>query len=165
MIMPHFPPYFTPPQLSVALTISPISPLIHLNSPNFLSPFLAMEDFLASMWSSLSLTKNEAATLEIDPKKLSVPKNVLVGKLAMKKHASLFKVDKGLKIIWDAASDLETTILGENLYLFTFKSDRVVNRILKNQPWNFRGSLVILGRIQGEECPSELVLHSVPFWV
>lgn len=58
-----------------------------------------MEDILASMWSTLYLTKNELITLDIDPNKLSVPKVAIIGKLAMKKHVSLFEVDKGLKSI------------------------------------------------------------------
>lgn len=91
-----------------------------------------MDDFLASMWSNLSLSKNEAITLEIDSKKLSVPKNALVGKLAMKKHVSLFEVDKGLKSIWDAAKDMESTLLGENLFLFTLKNEWVLERILES---------------------------------
>lgn len=77
-----------------------------------------MDEFLASMWSSLSLAENEAATLEIDPNKLLTPKNGLVGKFAMKKHISLYEVDKGLKSIWNAVNDMESTILGENLFLF-----------------------------------------------
>lgn len=72
------------------------------------------------MWNSLSLTENEAITLEIDNNKLSVPKNALMGKLAMRKHVNTFEVDKGLKSIWEANNDLETTLLGNNLYLFAF---------------------------------------------
>lgn len=124
-----------------------------------------MEDFLASMWSTLSLSKNEAVTLEINPKKLSLPKNAIIRKLAMKKHVRLFEVNKGLKSIWDAVKDLESTLLGEILYLFMFKNDRTMERVLENQPWNFRGSLVILDSIHGDECPTNLAMHTVPFWV
>lgn len=46
----------------------------------------SMEDVLASMWSSLSLTENESITLDIDPNKLYVPKFTIIGKLAMRKH-------------------------------------------------------------------------------
>lgn len=56
-----------------------------------------MDDSLTLMWNNLSLPKNEAITLNIDPNKLSALKNALVGKLAIKKHVSLFEVDKGLK--------------------------------------------------------------------
>lgn len=102
---------------------------------------------------------------KIDPKKLSVPKNAIVGKLAMKKNMILFEVDKGFKSIWDTAKDMDSTLLCENLYLFTFKNDRTMDRVLEYQPWNFRGSLVILNRIHGDECPTKLAMHTVPFWV
>lgn len=49
-----------------------------------------MKDILAMMWNSLSLFENENMTLNINVNKLSVPKNALVGKLAMKKHVSAF---------------------------------------------------------------------------
>lgn len=58
-----------------------------------------MEDVLASMWNTPSLTENESITLEIDPNILSVPKFSIIGKLAMKKHVSLLEVDKGMKSI------------------------------------------------------------------
>lgn len=128
-------------------------------------PFCSMEDFLASMWSTLSLSEKEGCTLEIDPNKLSVPKNVIIGKLAMKKHVSLYEVDKGFKIFWNASKEMETTQLGDNLYLFAFKNERTIQRILENQPWSFRGSLLIMDHIHGDECPTALNLHRVPFWV
>lgn len=37
--------------------------------------------------------------------------------------------------------------------------------MLKKQPWNFRGSLAILDVVLGDECPAELNLLSVSFWV
>lgn len=74
-----------------------------------------MDDFLTSMWNNLSMSKNEAITLNIDSNKLSTPKNAFVGKLAMKKHVSPFEVHKGLKSLWDVVNKMETTAHGENL--------------------------------------------------
>lgn len=125
----------------------------------------AMEETLALMWNNLSLMEHEAVTIHIDPLKLSSPKNALVAKLAMKKHVSLFEADKGFKSIWNALNDLETTVIGDNLYLLSFNSEKICDRIMVKQPWNFRGSLIILDKIVGDECPSELILHSVPFWI
>lgn len=122
-----------------------------------------MNDMLATMWNSLSLTKNEAITLEIDNNKLSVPKNALMGKLAMRKHVSTFEVDKGLKSIWEANNDLETTLIGNNLFLFAFNKESTCDRVFDKQPWNFCGSLVLLERIIDDECPTNVTLHSVPF--
>lgn len=122
-----------------------------------------MEEFLASMWKSLSLSKNEARTLEIDPSKLSIPKKAIIGKLAMKKHVSLYDVDKGFKIFWKTGKEMETTQMGDNLYLFVFKNEQTIQRILENQPWNFRSSLLIMDRIHENECPTAFNLHRSHF--
>lgn len=63
-----------------------------------------MDESLAAMWNNFSLSKNEQITVEIDSKKLSTPKNALIGKLTMKKHVSVFEVDKGLKSIWNVVN-------------------------------------------------------------
>lgn len=57
----------------------------------------SIEEILASMWNALSLTENEAITLNIDELKLSLPKFALIGKLVMKKNTSTVDVDKFLQ--------------------------------------------------------------------
>lgn len=42
---------------------------------------------------------------------------------------------------------------------------RGLDWIIENQPWNFRGSLILLNQILGDEYPTELALHTVSFWV
>lgn len=117
------------------------------------------------MWNNLSLTEHKISTLIIDNSKLSIPNNALVGRLAMKKYVSIFEHEKGLRSIWDIPNCMETTLLGNNLYMFTFVDARTCKRIYDKQPWNFRGSLILLDRLCGDECPTEVALHSVPFWV
>lgn len=125
---------------------------------------LTIEDDLASMWNTLSLIENESITLQIDPNILSVPDHSVIGKVAMRKNVSLFDIDKGMKIIWNATQDLETTMVGDNLYLFSLKNERVLDHVINNQPWNFRGALMILDRTRGDVHPIEVVLQKVPFW-
>lgn len=88
-----------------------------------------MEDALASLWSNLSLFENEAATINIDPSKLSTPSNALIGRLAMRKHVSDFDLKKGLPNIWDVNTAMDITQLGENLFMFEFKDDKACDRI------------------------------------
>lgn len=83
----------------------------------------------------------------------------------MKKHVSLFEVDKGLKSMWKAKNELECTAIGENLYLLSFSSVELCNNIFENQPWNVRGSVLLLEHAAGDECLSELEMSLVPFWV
>lgn len=60
---------------------------------------------------------------------------------------------------------METTLIGDNLYCFIFQNENTVERIMDNQPWDFRGSLVLLDRINGDECLTEMALHTGPFWI
>lgn len=60
---------------------------------------------------------------------------------------------------------METSPLGDNLYSFIFQNANTVDWIMDNQPWNFRGSLLLLHRINGNECPTEMAIHTVPFWI
>lgn len=124
-----------------------------------------MEDTLAIMWSNLSLSKNEASTIVIDPTKLSIPQNALVGKLAMRKHINLVEMEKGLRVIWGVANAMEVTTLGENLFMFSFSEATACERVLTKWPWNYRGSILLLGCIRGDEYPSDLAIQEVSFWI
>lgn len=124
-----------------------------------------MDDTLANMWNTLSLTENELITVDIDPNSLSVPSFAILGKLAIKKHVGIYELDRGLKFIWNVENAMDTTAVGDNTYCFIFQNAKVVDRILENQPWNFRGSLIMLERVIGNEHPTDMVLHTVPFWV
>lgn len=88
-----------------------------------------MDEILASMWNSLSLIENEAVTLFFDETKLTGLKFAILGKLAMKKNVSTMDVDKFLKFIWKTTNSMETTLVGENIYLFSFRDQATRNRI------------------------------------
>lgn len=124
-----------------------------------------MEDALTSLWENLSLTDTENATIKIDSTKLLAPSNALIGRLAMKKHVTTLDLEKSLRIMWEVPASLDVTLLNENLFMFEFKDARACDRIFNKQPWNYRGSLLILSRIRGDECPTYFTLSTVPFWV
>lgn len=124
-----------------------------------------MEDVLSTLWDNLSLIENEATTININPKKLSSPTNALIGRLAMRKFVSIFDIEKGLRNIWDMTTSMEINQLGDNLFMFEFKDSKACKRIYNKQLWNFRGSLFLLDRIHGDECPSDFNRLSVPFWI
>lgn len=128
----------------------------------FYSPH-PMEDILASMWNSLSLSENEAITLKIDELKLSTPQFMLIGKCAIQKIVSSFEVDKNLKAMWGTTTTMETTLLGDNLYLFSFTDEATREHIYDKQPWNYRGSILLLDRPHGHGSPSEFTQYRVLF--
>lgn len=114
-----------------------------------------MEETLASPWNSFSLSESETTTLIIDQTKLSIPANAIIRKLAMKKFVSLFEIERGLKTIWNVNLALETTRLSDDVFMFAFNDRKIYERIVDNQPWNYKGSLVLLDHVHGEECPSD----------
>lgn len=135
---------------------------IHLNI-HFLYP-CAMDELLANMLKNLS--ENEATTLFIDPSKLSAPPtNALVGRLAMKKHTTVAEVETSLRIIWEVGTSMKVTVLGDNLYMFSFKDGRACDWIFQKQPWHYRGSLLLLDRMRVNECPPDLSIQTAPMWI
>lgn len=121
-----------------------------------------MEDTLTTLWENLSLIKNESTTINIDPKKLLAPSNALIGRLAMKKHVTSFKHEKGLRSMWEVPSAMDVTLLDEYLYMFAFKDGKACERVYEKQPWNYRGLLLLLDHIRGDECPSDFKLATMP---
>lgn len=83
----------------------------------------------------------------------------------MKKHVNTFDLEKGLRVIWDVFSAMDVTQLGDNLFMFEFQDNRACDRIFNKQPWNYRGSLVLIESIRGDECPTNFNIIFVPFRV
>lgn len=112
--------------------------------------FPTMEEELSSLWNGLTLTESESQTVVLDTEKLITPSNALIGKLAVRKFASLYDLEKGLRMIWDVKTPLEITQIGENLYIFELVDRRVCDRIYNKQPWTYRGALILLDRFKGD---------------
>ncbi|XP_058733973.1 uncharacterized protein LOC131605657 [Vicia villosa] len=66
---------------------------------------------------------------------------------------------------WKLKNPVDIQDLSKNLFLFKFTTKRDLDTILRNGPWSFDRSLLVLNRISGEEQPSELKMHYGSFWV
>lgn len=124
-----------------------------------------MEEDLANLWNDLTLTDVETCTIKADPEKLINPINALVGRLAVRKFASLYDIEKGLRSAWDVKTPLEITQIGDNLYIFELVDKKICDRIYNRQPWTFRGSLLLLDRFRGDEKPEDINLQTTPVWI
>lgn len=67
--------------------------------------------------------------------------------------------------IWSLKAALKTSAVEEGLFIFEFRSVAECNMIMFKQPWNFNGALLIFNRLDGDKCPSDLMLNLVSFWV
>lgn len=60
---------------------------------------------------------------------------------------------------------METTLIGDNLYLFSFMEAESQERILNKQSWNYRGAVVLLDAPHDQVSPADFGQFWVPFWV
>jgi len=65
---------------------------------------------------------------------------------------------------WRLKNSVEVQDLNKNLFLFKFSSKKDADHIFETGLRSFNRNLLILDEISGEEQPSELDLHTVPFW-
>lgn len=56
-------------------------------------------------------------------------------------------------------------MLGDNLLLFSLSDEATRRRIIENQPWKYRGSVILLERSMDSGRADEFSQHKVPFWV
>lgn len=110
-----------------------------------------MEDIIDSLRKGLNFTEEKTRTIKANPSKLNQPINALVGSLAIRKFASVYDLEKGLKSAWDLKTPLEITQIGDNLYLFELLDKKVCDRVFNRQPWTYRGALLLLERFRGDE--------------
>lgn len=66
---------------------------------------------------------------------------------------------------WKLKNQVETQDLEKNLFLFKFATKRDLEFVIRNGPWSFDRSLLVLNRISGEEQPFDINMHFASFWV
>lgn len=61
--------------------------------------------------------------------------------------------------------ELQIKDMGQNRFLFSFPSITARDRVLKQGPWNFRGSLMILKDWKLEATINDIDLSKATFWI
>lgn len=49
--------------------------------------------------------------------------------------------------------------------MLKFSYGRESDRISNKWPWSFRGIVLLLDKMRGDELPTDFNLHTVPFWI
>lgn len=70
-----------------------------------------------------------------------------------------------MRRIWNPRYGVEANPIDKNVFFFQFYHWRDKEHILEAQPWHFDRHALILSEIQGNMQPSDILLHSIPFWV
>lgn len=95
----------------------------------------------------------------------SIPKFVLVGKLATTKMVKFQVMRDTLVAIWRPGKGMQATELAPNLFVFTFYHKVDVNRILDDGPWAFENNLLVICILEGLASPYDITLNVTDFWV
>ncbi|CAN1238084.1 hypothetical protein LINGRAPRIM_LOCUS2033 [Linum grandiflorum] len=74
-------------------------------------------------------------------------------------------MQKTMALIWKPGRGVKIEDLNDGHYLFRFQHEVDICRVMKDGPWNFNGSLLILHELKPGEKPKSVPFTKVPFWV
>lgn len=119
-------------------------------------------------WRNIPLSKEEEESVVVAEEEVCEEETfqrIVVGRLWTDNSFNARAFKSTMISVWKLKNQVETQDLGKNLFLFKFATKRDLEFVLKNGPWSFDRSLLVLNCISGEEQPSELNMHHTPFWV
>ncbi|XP_058746709.1 uncharacterized protein LOC131619652 [Vicia villosa] len=119
-------------------------------------------------WKSIPLSKEEEEGVVVEDDEvceLESFQRTLAGKLWTDSSFNVRAFKSTMISAWKLKNQVETQDLGKNMFLFKFATKRDLEFVLRNGPWSFDRSLLVLNRISGEEQPSDLNMHFASFWV
>lgn len=94
-----------------------------------------------------------------------VSKASLVGRLVSKKVYPFHIVQPIIRTGWRFMEDLTIEDAGQNPFLFIFPSLADKECVLSQDPWNFKGSYIILRDWDPKKTIDEVKLSMVEYWV
>lgn len=108
---------------------------------------------LTEKWKSFSILEDEGNIISITPELAEKGRKLipvgLVGKLLTKRFINKSNFSKFMKQIWNVNSKMDFRMIAENIFLFTFKNEEIIERILASEPWSYNGALILLKKIEG----------------
>lgn len=92
-------------------------------------------------------------------------KFTLVGKILSSKTLNRKGVANVIAKAWRTIEEVSVSAWGENTYVFGFKSENDVCKIMTLGPWSIMGSLMILRKWEAQKTLEEIDFSFIPFWV
>lgn len=89
----------------------------------------------------------------------------IVGRVWTERNVNANALISTMRRIWNPRHGMEANLIEKNVFFFQFYHWRDKEQILEAQPWHFDRHALILSEIQGTAKPSDIPLHSIPFWV
>lgn len=100
---------------------------------------------------------------EISPER--PPEFWLVGKVFTQNGFNTRAFKTTMAQAWKVKHSVEIREAGKNLFTFRFFDERDRSWVLKQGPWSFNRSLIVLQILDPHKNPSEVVLDRTPFWI
>ncbi|XP_059436069.1 uncharacterized protein LOC132168989 [Corylus avellana] len=128
-----------------------------------------MADELSNLWANLTLSEGKDGEIEINTSKvqgvIKRGQSYVVGKLVSDRMVSKETIKTTLMRWWRLKGTFTFKILGSNLFLIEFESDRDKIWVLEGRPWVFEGNLFMVEDFDGHTSPSKFTFEKASFWV
>lgn len=115
---------------------------------------------------SLSLLEDEEEGLEFGHDKIQIfeeeLKHTLVGKLLTDKPFKFHIMKDIMAAVWRPGKGMFVEVT-QNLFLFQFRHEIDMERVLDDGPWAFEKSLLVLRKLDSEESPFAVTLSQAEF--
>lgn len=128
-----------------------------------------IDEDLEALWRKLQLTEEEEEGV-IMPKEIFYESpiwspNCLLGSLLTKKGFNREAFKSTMEKVWRETPLKRITEVGENLFLFQFRSADDCQIVINGGPWNFDDRLVLLKPLEKGDKPGRDILFMAEFWL
>lgn len=89
----------------------------------------------------------------------------MVGKIWTERSINANAFVTTMKRVWNPRHGVEANCIDKNVFFFQFHHWRDKEFVMESQPWHFDRHVLVLSDVKGELKPSEIPLHTTPFWV
>lgn len=109
--------------------------------------------------------KKGKINLEFNQESLFRSKFILVGKILSTKSFSQVVVKDIVTKAWNLMMEVEVSVLGRNVFPFSFNHEADVRRAWNRRPWSIKGEHLTLKNFRADLSLNEVDFSTTVFWV
>jgi hypothetical protein len=116
----------------------------------------------------LLLTDKEATGLVIKgivPSQVPRPRWAVVGKVCSPRKLVISAFERAMQRAWGLHSLAQFKDIGDNRFVVRFSTEGDWRHVMRNGPWQFDFSVVLLKDFDGSSRPSEIVFDELDIWL
>ncbi|KAF9605165.1 hypothetical protein IFM89_014156 [Coptis chinensis] len=92
-------------------------------------------------------------------------KTSLIGKLFTDTQLDPNEVMRAIRVKWNLKQKLHIVVTQGNLFIISFENEIDKNKILKNEPWQIMGYLLVLKKFSLHLSPQQIAFDTILFWI